>query len=201
MPRRPDLPEWERARQRFRPEAITLLFVGESSPAGGTFFYYENSKLHDATKEAFRLAVPNVVRGDNFLEAFKDLGCYLDDLCLEPVNHLKLDNPLAKKKRLALRQQGEEPLAERIRDQSPQAVVVVMKGIEANVRAALSLAGLERLPVDSLPFPGRPEHRTRYIQELSAIINDYRGRGVLRASAKRQMVLGKAPSTLRTVES
>ena len=180
MTPRPSRSEWERARQHFRPEAISLLFVGESPPAGGTFFYYANSKLYEATKEAFRAAVSDLVRGENFLERFKELGCYLDDLCLEPVNHLKLDNPLAKKKRLTLRQQGEEPLAERTRAHPPRAVIIVMKGIEANVRTALSLAGLEDLRVDSLPFPARPEHRSQYVEELVEILNDHRSRGVFR---------------------
>ena len=181
MSRRRTLSEWERARQRLKPDAVTLLFVGESPPAGGTFFYYANSRLYDATKEAFRIAVPSLVRGDNFLERFKGLDCYLDDLCLEPVNHLKLDNPLAKKKRLALREQGEEPIAKRMRANPPQAVIVVMKGIEPNVRAALALADSDGLRVDSLPFPARPEHRARYVSELAAILKEHRRRGVLRA--------------------
>lgn len=95
-------------------------------------------------------------RGDDFLERFKALGCYLDDLCFEPVNRLGLNDP----KRAALRHRGEEPLARRMQESPPQAVVVVMRAIEANVRAALRLAGLDGLRISSLPFP-RPEHRAR----------------------------------------
>jgi hypothetical protein len=159
---------------------VSLLFVGESPPAGGTFFYQANSTLYEATKEAFRLAVPDLVRGPNFLERFAALGCYLDDLCLEPVNHLKLHNPLAKAKRLRAREEGEALLAARIGGYSPRHVVVVMKGIESNVRRAVELAGLPHVPATALPFPGRKEHRDRYVEELAGLLKTARGRGLLK---------------------
>jgi len=46
--------------------------------AGGTFFYRANSKLYDATREAFETAVPALRREDDFLAAFQRLSCYLD---------------------------------------------------------------------------------------------------------------------------
>jgi hypothetical protein len=67
-----------------------VLFLGESPPAGGTFFYYANSKLYDATREAFEAGIPALRRTDDFLDAFKRLGCYLEDLSPVPVNHLDL---------------------------------------------------------------------------------------------------------------
>lgn len=101
------------------------------------------------------------------------LGCYLDDLRLESVNH-KLDNPLAKTERLRLREQGEEPLAMRIRDLAPAQVVVVMKDIqETSVGLRWRLRGAV---VRALPFPGRTAQRNRYIDELASI-KSFRGRG------------------------
>ena len=35
----------EKLRQSFRPEDIKALFVGESAPAGDTFFYRGNSQM------------------------------------------------------------------------------------------------------------------------------------------------------------
>jgi hypothetical protein len=168
----------EAVRHKFLPERVSVLFIGESPPAGGTFFYLANSKLYEATKDAFRAAVPDLVRGPNFLERFAKCGCYLDDLCLEPVNHLKLDNPLAKAKRLRLREEGETPLATRMRELTPRHVVVVMKGIEENVRRARDVAQLE-VPLDALPFPGRTAHRDRYVDELVTLLRGARGRGLL----------------------
>jgi len=45
-------------RARYCPDVVRVLFVGESSPAGGTFFYAANSKLYFATKHAFEQARP-----------------------------------------------------------------------------------------------------------------------------------------------
>ena len=38
--------------------------------------YYATSKLYDATREAFDAAVPELDREDDFLDAFKRLGCW-----------------------------------------------------------------------------------------------------------------------------
>jgi hypothetical protein len=35
----------EAARAKFRPERITTLFVGESAPSSGDFFYHGNSAM------------------------------------------------------------------------------------------------------------------------------------------------------------
>ena len=78
----------ERLRRRYRPQRIRLLFVGESAPAGGTFFYAENSTLYFETREAFAKQFREELANRSFLDFFRGLGCYLDDLCLEPVNHL-----------------------------------------------------------------------------------------------------------------
>jgi len=168
----------EEIRLRFLPARVSVLFVGESPPAGGTFFYNANSKLYEATREAFRIAAPDLVRGQNFLDAFQALGCFLDDLCLEPVNHLKLDNPLAKSKRLHKRVEGEAALAARLAEWKPSELVVVMLAIEENVRRAAATAGLAT-KLNKLPFPGRPQHRERFVDELVPMLKRFRGRGLL----------------------
>ena len=69
----------EKLRQSFRPEDIKALFVGESAPAGDTFFYRGNSQMFRYVKRSF---------GDppNFLDWFRDKEWHLDDLVLTPVN-------------------------------------------------------------------------------------------------------------------
>jgi hypothetical protein len=172
-------PDTEILRREFIPDRITVLFVGESPPAGGTFFYRANSLLYDATKEAFQTAVPDLVRGAGFLDHFRALGCYLDDLCLVPVNHPKLDNRLARAKRLLHREEGEAPLAERMREYAPRAIVVTVIGIAENVSRAAGRAGLSDLPRPALPFPGRKAHRDRFIAELASELIEFRRVGVL----------------------
>lgn len=71
----------ERRRRRYKPDDIRVLFIGESPPAGGTFFYYANSNLYDATRAAFEAALPALRKESDFLDAFKRLGCYVEDLC------------------------------------------------------------------------------------------------------------------------
>src|ERR1700742_2938046 len=75
----------EKARADHRPQRITTLFVAESAPAGGTFFYYGNGHLG----RYLRRSIEDVLVGDgSFLKRFQSYGWYLDDLVLVPVNHL-----------------------------------------------------------------------------------------------------------------
>ena len=53
----------EELRRRYRPETVRALFVGESPPAGGTFFYAANSNLYRFTEQAFRAALGQKLGG------------------------------------------------------------------------------------------------------------------------------------------
>ena len=44
---------YENLRNNYKPNNVDVLFVGESRPQGGTFFYQENSALYRETKKAF----------------------------------------------------------------------------------------------------------------------------------------------------
>lgn len=102
------------------------------------------------------------------------MGCYVDDLCLEPVNHLDARDPV----RLATRAEGQERLAEHIRIWRPKAIVVVMVAIAENVARAVRDGGQENGPRHVLPFPGRKAHRDRYVAELTALVAAHRAAGV-----------------------
>lgn len=157
-------PAPERQRRRYKPDDVRVVFIGESPPAGGTFFYYANAKLHHATRAAFTTAIPALRRENDFLDAFKRLGCYLEDLAHEPVNHLPLRHPA----RLAARREGIAPLARRIKPLQPRVVVVVMKDIVSDVVEALELAGLGHVPRERLPFPAR--HYSQYVEQLTEVV-------------------------------
>ena len=75
----------EAIRKRFFPERITNLFVGECAPHRGDFFYCGDSAMLTHMKRAVELAFG---KSDDFLKSFRACGWYLDDLVLEPVNHL-----------------------------------------------------------------------------------------------------------------
>ena len=155
--------DFEALRNKYRPSEIRILFIGESPPAGGTFFYAGKSNLHDATRDAFHANLPRI-RSRPFLRAFADLGCYLEDLCPTPVNQWGITDP----RRVKARGSGEAPLAARLVGSSPRAVVVVMKAIVPNVRRALEANRLVTAEWHALPFPGR--HRSQFVAELTEVL-------------------------------
>jgi hypothetical protein len=162
----------ERLRRRYRPVEVRVVFIAESPPAGGTFFYRGNSKLYYATREAFATAVPAFRQNEDFLSAFKQLGCYLDDLSPRPVDHLDMNDP----ERREARREGVEPLARRMRRWSPRAAVVVMKAIVPHADAALARAGHGDIPREALPFPAR--HAPQYIEQLTEVVSSWRRRRI-----------------------
>ena len=170
----------QRARQRTRrayaPDELRVLFIGESPPTGGTFFYEANSILYHATREAFIAAIPALAKRAPFLDAFQQLGCYLEDLSLRPIDKL----PKPEKRRA--REATVPGLARRLRGLTPRLVVVVVKGIRPQVDDALDRAGLAAVPCEALPFPGQ-WHRADYVAELTELVRQWRRRRLLRAGA------------------
>jgi hypothetical protein len=79
----------ERTRRTYTPEELRVLFIGESPPSGGTFFYDANSILYFATREAFLAAAPRLGTRASFLDTFQRLGCYLEDLSLRPIDNCR----------------------------------------------------------------------------------------------------------------
>jgi hypothetical protein len=149
----------ERLRRKYRPRVVRLLFIGESPPASGRFFYRGDSGLFRAMREAFRVA--DASTGDeDFLDAFQSMGCYLVDACGEPVDGL---DPGARK---AACMQGEAGLARKIRRLKPKAIVTLVKSIRENVRRAAAEAGWSG-PIVELPYPGRwASHRKVFVEGL-----------------------------------
>ncbi|MDY6852357.1 MAG: hypothetical protein SV487_09845 [Thermodesulfobacteriota bacterium] len=130
----------ETIRSGFRPDPVNILYVGESAPAGGNFFYCANSALYSCIQSAFENVYDGECGvGETFLNFFKDKKCYLDDLCLEPVNNL------ADETRQERRRNGIPALAARIEEIQPKAIVVVMIGIDREVKEAVNRAGLTEL--------------------------------------------------------
>jgi hypothetical protein len=157
--------ERETLRKRYLPNHMNILFVGESPPQGGTFFYNEDSILFEATRNGFLAAFPDRDFVSAFLKKFKDLGCYLDDLSATPIN--KMSPP----EKRALRKAGEEALAGKIRLWNPSAIVVVMMGVSDNVRSALAQAGMEEIRFFELPFPRRDFGRyEQFVDGLSEVL-------------------------------
>lgn len=146
----------ETTRLRYRPERIRTLFVGESAPASGDFFYYGTSAMTRYMQQALKHT------GGNFLESFKMRGWYLDDLVLEPVD--ALDRP----ERRARCRTAQASLSERIRSYQPLAIVSLLLGIKHIVDAAAIAAG-SKVPRYAVPFPGNGQ-QARFLKEMARIL-------------------------------
>jgi hypothetical protein len=148
-------PNFENVRRSYRPARITTLFVGESAPHGGTFFYNQDSGLFREIRKAFKSA-------ESFLEEFKRSGFYLDDLVLEPINHLP------RIARTSLQKQSIPAFASRLKTYNPAAVVILLKSIKPMVLAAMRQAGLSFEPFCT-PYPGMG-NQPRFHQAMAQII-------------------------------
>lgn len=163
----------ERIRRNYRPESIRVLFIGESPPYNGTFFYMDTPTptfLLRYTMDAFEEVYHQKWQEPtSFLCFFQSQGCYLDDLCHEPINHL------GKKPRLAERKGAIQPLSERIKDMKPSSIVVVMKGIEKYVTQA---TGNAPIPQYILSFPSHG-HQIKYKEGLVKILRMLLNQGLI----------------------
>lgn len=159
----------EELRERYRPGDIEVLFVGESAPAGGTFFYQADSNLFFATREACDLAFHGVPEGRAFLRWFKARSFWLYDLAGQPVNRKR-----GRPRKLAV-SAGVSALAELIEEVEPDFVVAVKRSIEADVRQAAERAAFEGNRVVVLPFP-LYQWRDVYVRELARFFGHGRRR-------------------------
>jgi hypothetical protein len=175
-------------RTRYRPARTRVLFVGESSPAGGTHFYQADSNLYRATREAFgaALSVVDPPEGDAFLAWFQELGCWLVDLADHPVNRSSAGD------RVHAVDAGIPALAETIRVTEPARILVVLRRIAPAVRRAARIAEFDDRAIDVLPFPTR-QWRPVYVDQLAGIVAD-----VLSPRSSTSKTSGRvAPSTQR----
>jgi hypothetical protein len=150
----------EAVRARYRPEKVGLLFVGESPPASGRFFYNRDSGLYRAMLGAFH-AVDHAISDDNFLDVFQKTGCYLTDACRRPVDRLDL---VARRDACSA---GEKTLASRIRKLQPGIIISLVRSIKGNVENAASLASWDGTLLNT-PYPGRwIRHRQEFLKILT----------------------------------
>ena len=138
---------------------MRLLFVGESPPASGRFFYNRDSGLYRALRDAFR-HVDESINDKNFLAEFQAAGCYLIDACGQPVDRME---PVARRTACFA---GEALLSRCIRSLQPESIVTLVSSIRENVeRAALRASWTG--PMITVPYPGRwIQHRKVFMELL-----------------------------------
>lgn len=112
----------EQVRLQYRPDTVTVLFVGESPPVSGRFFYFGSGLAFASTQRAFANAwTCSFETPRHFLRSFADAGCFLEDL-----SHLPVDGLSQRERKRAL-EECVESFAQRLRSISPQFVVVFLK--------------------------------------------------------------------------
>lgn len=156
------MPTYEEARMNYRPSHTKILFIGESRPAGGKFFFSENSNLYYATKEAFEQAFNYTFS----LDFFKENGCWIYDVCNEPANHLLRSS----RRDLILR--SAPSLRETIKTLRPKYVIAVKKGDFGRIiyPEIQNLGYIDGKTSYLLPFP-LYQYKSQYINELVSILN------------------------------
>jgi len=126
----------ETVREGYRPNCIKTLFVGESAPASGDFFYCGGNAMLTHMRCAVEPALGGSGGSDqDFLERFKKYGWFLDDLVLTPVNHL------TKSERKAKCLEAQRSLADRIAAYQPEAIVSLLIFTKPFVDEAAILLG------------------------------------------------------------
>jgi len=156
----------EAIRRTYQPNSVSHLLVGESPPFGGTFFYLANSLLFRAVHQSFLAQVPHVPHGEEFLRWFCSKGWFVADLCHNPINHLP------RRDRRQYRRRGEADLTDLIAMTRPLVIVSVLRGIEPNVRRALS-ASHHGARFAALPFPSH-HHQPAFGLGLAEVISQWR---------------------------
>ncbi len=155
----------EKIRSRFRPDQIRILFVGESPPDSGKFFYCGNSQMAQNMKRALERDL--FAGTGDFFEAFRDSGCYLDDLVLVPVN--KSSGGIQKQ----ARRKAIPDLAQRIMKYRPRVVVALLKKIESDVGIAVAQSGVDaRFYVTHFPGNGQQARFERDIMKLLPVLRN-----------------------------
>lgn len=147
-------------RSSYMPDKVKILFVGESRPQGGTFFYNGDSNLYKYTRQAFEQT-----EKEFSLEHFKRYGCWLYDVCDIPVNGLP---HFERREQIRL---GLPRLLVTIKELSPKFIIIVKKGDMREIvfHKVCEHGYIDQETAYNVPFPacGR---QTEYQNELSAII-------------------------------
>lgn len=113
--------------------------------------------------QVFETVDPGITK-ETFLEVFSASGCYLVDLCPEPVDRMPPGL------RRAARRAGEKSLARTINRLHPRVIVTTLRSIEANVAHAIARAHWEGRTIH-LPYPGRWEHlKAEFVKSLTPVI-------------------------------
>jgi len=162
-------------RRRYRPANIRLLFIGESPPASGEFFYDDSSSvmLRAHTMKAFSNVLGLSFSSDRqFLNCFKSTGCYLDDITDVPVDKVSAEDRRSKLD-IALPR-----FVERLNDTAPDIIVIMLKRLREPVERAIKKSDLCNPDIFVTPFAGF-SWQDEYVAKLVDILQHAKSRDIL----------------------
>src|SRR5947199_1522002 len=155
---KPNSPNFNRARQKYRPHKIRLLLIAESPPSSGGFFYFPmtigKDHLFRETMKALDLWPENEpmrkgVNKRSMLRRFQSMGLYLLDTCDFPVNKLRL----VERREIVLQQIPR--LVKEVINLDPPHILILKSSIFQPVITALKESGFRSrvLNSDHVRFP------------------------------------------------
>ncbi|KJS29363.1 MAG: hypothetical protein VR64_21340 [Desulfatitalea sp. BRH_c12] len=155
----------ELTRMQYRPSILRILFVGESAPAKGSFFYDGGCNFTRHTRSAFEIVRGRSFASDGeFLSVFRDRGCWLDDISHTPIDLLN------RRERKEAIQKSIPNFAGRLTEASPEVVIVMLRRIKEQVSAAVQASGIQAR-IEYLPFPGFG-HQRKFIELLVPVLRE-----------------------------
>lgn len=135
-------------KQQYQPQKVQVLFIADGMPVNERYFYLKNSNIYRAVKAAYTQVFGEFNTDDDFLNFFKEMGCYFDSLTSEPIKNM----PPAEQRKA--RQAGIEPLARRIAEMQPRLIIISLKVIEKYAREAIQQSGVATVEhIAVTPFP------------------------------------------------
>ncbi len=140
--------ELQALKAKYKPDDIKILFIADGLPIKDRYFYLKNSNMYKAVKEAFTQVFGDFNSDDEFLAFFKEIGAYFENLSKVPIKTLP---PPEQRK---ARQEGVQPLAERISEMHPRVIIISLKAIEKYAREAIKIANMTSVEhIAVTPFP------------------------------------------------
>lgn len=162
---KPSVADFNRSRRKYRPRKVRFLFIAESPPSSGGFFYFAKTigkdHLFRETMKALEVWPRNepMRKGIDkraMLRRFQSMGFYLLDTCVFPVDKLR---PIERRKAVL----SQTPrLVNDVIQADPTHVLIVKSSIFTPVSNALRSARLSArvLNTGPVPFPSHGNQRT-----------------------------------------
>jgi hypothetical protein len=178
MPTKPSVESFRAARDTYRPNKVELLWIAESPPTSGSYFYFPKTTGKDHLfRETMRAVgiwpLKEVMKKGldkrPLLQSFRSKGFFLIDTCAHPVDKLK------DKERKHAILEGTSGVVELVSELNPNGIIIVKSNIYDPVKHALESSGFagKILNQKPLPFPSHGRQQS-YRQKINDILRKLR---------------------------